>query len=58
MTTYQYLIAAALHLLTSIPVFHGIIRTKKELSIEQLYSYHSENEVEEEINDQNVEHVL
>ena len=39
-------------------VFHAFIGTEEKFSIEQLYSDHSKNEMEEEINDQNVEHVL
>jgi hypothetical protein len=39
-------------------VFHAFIGTEEKLSIEQLYSDHSKNEMEEEINDQNVEHVF
>ena len=39
-------------------VLHAFVWTEEELSIEQLNSDHSKNEVEEQINDQNVEHVF
>ena len=46
------------YLLTSFSIFHALIIAIEELSIEQLYSYDSKNEVEKKIDNENVEDIL
>ena len=45
-------------LLASFGIFHAIIITVEKLSIKQLHSYHSEDEMKEKVNYENVENIL
>ena len=45
-------------LLAGVGIFHAFVVAKEEFSIKKLHAYHSKDEMEEEINDQNVEHVF
>ncbi len=45
-------------LLAHICIFLALVSAEEEFSIEKLNSNHSENEVEEQVDDQDVEHVF
>ena len=49
---------AALYLLALLEVLLALVSAEEELSVEELYGYHSEDEVEEEVDHQDVEHIL
>ena len=45
-------------LLAGVGIFHAFVVAEEELSIKQLHSYHSKDEVEEDVDDEDVEDVL
>ena len=44
--------------LASVGIFHALVVAEEELAVEELHAYHSEDEVEEDVDDEDVEHVL
>ena len=44
--------------LASVGIFHAFVVAEEELAVEQLDAYHSEDEVEEDVDDEDVEDVL
>ena len=44
--------------LASVGIFHALVVAEEELAVEQLDAYHSEDEVEEDVDDEDVEDVL
>ena len=45
-------------LLASVRIFHAFIVAEKEFSIKQLHSYHSKDEMEKDVDDEDVEDIL
>ena len=45
-------------LLAGVGIFHAFVVAKEELSIKQLHSYHSKDEMEKDVDDEDVEDVL
>ena len=44
--------------LASVGIFHALVVAEEELAVEELHAYHSEDEVEEDVDDEDVEDVL
>ena len=44
--------------LASVGIFHALVVAEEELAVEKLDAYHSEDEVEEDVDDEDVEDVL
>ena len=44
--------------LASVSIFHALVVAEEELAVEELDAYHSEDEVEEDVDDEDVEDVL
>ena len=45
-------------LLAGVGIFHAFVVAEEELSIKQLHPYHSKDEMEEDVDDEDVEDVL
>ena len=45
-------------LLAGVGIFHAFVVAKEEFSIKKLHAYHSKDEMEKDVDDEDVEHVL
>ena len=45
-------------LLAGVGIFHAFVVAEEELSIKQLHAYHSKDEMEKDVDDEDVEHIL
>ena len=58
MPVNRKIVSALKLLLARLCVLPALVRAVKEFSIEELYGYHSKDEMEEEIDNEDVEHIL